>query len=67
MLAPNGEDADQECQSGHDDLPWLRGAKFSVTSEDLPHSGSQHGRGEVAEVREVKRGQPGSHYLSLPA
>ena len=42
VLAPHGEDADQEGERGHDHLPWLGGAELPVTPEHLPHPGGQH-------------------------
>ena len=42
MLAPDREDADQEGEGGHDDLPWLGGAELAVTPEHFPEARGEH-------------------------
>ena len=42
MFAPDGEDADQEGEGGHDDLPWLGGAELAVTPEHFPEARGEH-------------------------
>ena len=42
VFAPDGEDADQEGEGGHDDLPWLGGAELAVTPEHFPEARGEH-------------------------
>ena len=42
MFAPDSEDADEEGEGGHDDLPGLGGAELSVAPEHLPEARGEH-------------------------
>ena len=42
MFPPDSQDADEEGERGHNDLPWLCGAELAVAPEDFPHPAGQH-------------------------